>query len=286
MITWKKRDLITLFWVIASALLFTLSINSIIYTGNFYPGGISGLSLLTIRLLKDYLNISIPYGVLYTLLNLPGTYLVFSRVGKKFTIFSIIHYLLVSILTSLFPHIYLDYDVMLLSIFGGLISGIASLLTLSRNASGGGTDFIAIYLSDKFKKPVWSWIMFANVILLLTAGLLYGLEIALYSIIFQFVATQVINERHTRYKSKSLYMITSLPDEVSEQILKSTHHGITKIWGEGAYSKQKRCLLFMVVHEYQVNQVIYTAKKVDPHIFISVSNTERIVGNYHQAPLE
>lgn len=81
-------------------------------------------------------------------------------------------------------------------------------------------------------------------------------------------------------------MITTMPEEVSEAILKSTHHGITKIWGEGAYTKQKRCLLFMVVQEYQVNQVVYTAQKIDPHIFISVSNTERIIGNYHQTPLE
>ena len=179
MITWKKRDLVTLIWVIISASLFSISINTFIYTGNFYPGGISGLSLLLIRLSNDYLKITIPYGVLYTLLNLPGTYLVFSRVGKKFTIFSIIHYGLVSVLTLIFPHVYLEYDVMLLSIFGGLISGIASWMTLNRNASSGGTDFIAIYLSDKLKRPIWSWIMFANVIMLLIAGSIYGLIIAL-----------------------------------------------------------------------------------------------------------
>lgn len=286
MITWKKRDFITLIWIVLSASFFAFSINTFIYSGNFYPAGISGISVLLVRLSKDYLNITIPYGLLYTLLNIPGTYLVFSRVGKKFTIFSIIHYLLVSFLTLVFPNIYLNYDVMLLSIFGGLINGFAAWMALNRNASGGGTDFIAIYLSDKLKRPVWTWVMMANAILILIAGSIYGLEAALYSIIFQFVATQIINERYTRYKSKSLYMITTMPEEVSEAILKSTHHGITKIWGEGAYTKQKRCLLFMVVQEYQVNQVVYTAQKIDPHIFISVSNTERIIGNYHQTPLE
>lgn len=286
MITWKKRDLITLIWIILSAAIFALSINSFIYSGAFYTAGISGISLLITRLTNDYFHISVPYGVLYTLLNIPGTYLVYSRVGKKFTLFSIIHYLLVSVFTLIFPNFYLNYDLMLLSIFGGLVNGFASWMALNRNASGGGTDFIAIYLSDKLQRPIWTWVMFGNAILLLIAGSIYGLEIALYSIIFQFVATQIINERYTRYKSKTLYMITSIPDEVSEMILKNTRHGITKLWGEGAYSKEERCLLFMVVQEYQVNQVVYIAQKVDPSIFISVSNTERIIGNYHQTPLE
>ncbi len=286
MIKWTKKDLITLFWVIVSAFVFAVSINTILYSGNFYPGGISGISLLIVRVSKDFFDISIPYGVLYILINLPGTFLVFNKVGRKFTIFSIINYSLVSLFTLLFPMIRLDYDMILLAVFGGLLSGISGWMVLQRNASSGGTDFIAIYLSEKLKRPIWSWIMAANVILLLLAGSIYGLEIALYSIILQFVSTQVINSRHMRYKSKSLYMITTKPDEVSDMILANTHHGITKIWGEGAYSKQKRCLLFMVVQEVQVNQVIQSARSADPQVFISVSNTEKIVGNYHQTPLE
>ncbi len=286
MIKWTKKDLVTLVWVTLSAFIFAASINTILYSGNFYPGGISGISLLIVRVSKDYLDLNIPYGLLYILFNLPLTYLVWNKVGRKFTIFSIVNYSLVSIITLFFPIIKLDYDMILLAIFGGLLSGISGWMVLQRNASAGGADFIAIFLSERLKRPIWSWIMGVNVVLLLIAGLLYGVEIALYSIILQFVSTQVINSRHMRYKSKSLYMITSFPDEVSEMILAHTHHGITKIWGEGAYSKKKRCLLFMVVQEVQVNQVITHARLADPNVFISVSNTEKIVGNYHQTPLE
>lgn len=286
MIKWTKKDFVSLIWIVISATIIALNLNSFVYSGKFYPGGFSGISLLLIHVLKDYLSISISFGFMYALLNIPAAFLVYKKVGKKFTIFSIIHFGLVSLITLFLPDFYLAYDLMLLSIFGGIIAGVATLIALSRNASGGGSDFIAIWLSDKLKRSVWSWMMGINIVIVLMAGYIYGLEIALYSIIYQFVYTQILNDRYTRYKSKALYIITTHPDEVSANIIAHTRHGITKIWGEGAYTKKQRALLYIVVQAYQVNQVVMNARKVDPDVFISISNTERVIGNYYQTPLE
>jgi len=286
MIKFTKEDFKTLFWISVSALIYSITLNVFINSGHFFPGGFSGISVFTVRLFQQYLQIDIPYGFIYASLNIPVTILVFKQIGKKFTIFSVLHYALVSVLSFLIPKVSLQYDPMLIAIFGGLLGGLSSSIALSRNASAGGTDFIAIWASNRLKRPVWNYIWYANILLLSMAGLIFGFEAALYSIVYQFVVTQVISERHTRFKTMSLYMVTEFPEEVSANILKHTRHGITKLWGEGAYSKQPKCLLYMVVNAFQVNEVVMHAQEIDPKIFITVSKTERIIGNYYQKPLD
>lgn len=282
----RQETLKTTIWIILSALIYTITLNIFIYSGQFFPGGFSGTSVLIVRIFETYLDIRIPYGVLYALMNVPPTILVYKYVGKKFTYFSILQYALVSIFSFFIPKIALNYDPILIAIFGGVLGGISSAIALSRNASAGGTDFIAIYAANKLRRPVWNYIWYANIVIISIAGLLFGFEAALYSIIYQYVVTQVIDARHTRFKHMSLYMITDRPDEVTVSIFNTTRHGITRLWGEGAYSKTPKCLLYMVVNAFEVNDVVEAAKLADPKIFISISKTERIIGNYYQKPLE
>lgn len=286
MVKFTKNDLVTAFWIFASALVYTFTLNVFIYSGKFFPGGFSGISLLTVRIAETFFHVSIPYGLLYAAMNVVPTILVYRYVGKKFTYFSILQVGLVSLFSFIIPKITVNYDTILIAIFGGLLGGLSTAMALARNASAGGTDFIAIYAARKLNRPVWNYVWYANIAVLTLAGLLFGFETALYSIIYQFVATQVIDQRHTRFKTMSLYMITEKPEEVCANIFKGTRHGITKLWGEGAYSHTPRCLLYMVVNAFQVDEVVDAAREADPKIFISVSRTERIIGNYYQKPLE
>ena len=281
-----KKELLTVLTLLLSSFLAALSIQIFVYSGRFFPGGFSGISVLMNRVFLSYLRIDIPYGVWYGLLNVVPTILVFKVIGKRFTLYSILQYTLVVMFTLLLPKIKVEMDIILLAIFGGILAGSSTVLALMRDASSGGTDFIAIYVSHKFRRPIFQSILYGNMIILVIAGLLFGWEEALYSIIYQFVATQVIESRYTRFKLMSLYMITEHPDEVSQHIFKSTRHGITKIWGQGAYSQKDKCLLYMVVNAFEVNAVLEAAQQADPKIFISLSKTERIVGNYYMKPLE
>lgn len=280
------KDVATVVVITLSAFLSALAIQIFVYSGNFFPGGFSGISVLLNRIGLTYFGVNVPYGFWYGLLNLGPTLLVFKVIGKRFTLFSIFHYVLVITFTLIIPPVQVEMDIILLAIFGGILAGSGSVLALMRDASGGGTDFIAIYVSHKYRKPIFQYILYANMGILLIAGLLFGWEEALYSIIYQFVVTQVIESRYTRFKLMSLYMITEDPDEVTKSILNTTRHGITKLWGEGGYSGKKKCLLFMVVNAFEVNSVINAAKSADPKIFISISKTDKIVGNYYMKPLE
>lgn len=281
-----KKNIKTTIVIIFSALLSAITINVFVYSGGFFPGGFSGISVLINRSMIQYTGIDIPYGLLYVLMNIFPTILVYKYVGKRFTTFSILQYGLVSLFTLILPVVKLDYDIILITIFGGIFSGISVVLSLMQNASGGGTDFIAIYASNRYRKPIFNYILYGNMVILSVAGLLFGWEKALYSIIYQYVSTQVIESRYQRYKYSTLHMITNHPEEVSQAIFKNTRHGITKLKAEGMYSKSEKTMLYMVVNAFEVDDVVSAAKEADPKIFITISKADKIVGNYYLKPME
>ena len=81
-------------------------------------------------------------------------------------------------------------------------------------------------------------------------------------------------------------MFSEIPDKLASTILENTRHGITILDGVGGYSKKKYGMLYMVVSAYEVNTVITIAQRVDPNVFIDVSKTERVLGNYYRTPLD
>ncbi len=275
------------FWVTLSAFIYAIAITSFAEVGGLYPAGFGGLSRIISDLLGTYLDIHISFGTLYLILNILPTFLAFKYIGKYFTIFSILQYVLSSFFASFMPPLFTSVtDPLLIAVFGGLINGLGVGIALRSNASTGGTDFISIFVSSRFNKPAWNYIMAANAIVLTLAGLIFGWQIALYSIIYQFVSTQVIDRLHERYKMVTLNIVTAKADDVIKNVLKGTRHGITEIKTEGAYSHSEYTMLYTVINRYQQRQVIKAVLEVDPRAFINITKTVQIVGNYYQQPVD
>ncbi len=272
--------------IVLSAFIYSIAITSFAEVVGTYPSGFGGLSRIISDLCRTYLNIDISFSVLYLVLNIVPTIIAFRYIGKYFTIFSIMQYVLSSFFTSFMPPLFSIDDPLLLSIFGGLLNGIASGIALRNNASSGGADFISIFISSRFNKPAWNYIMTGNAVLLVIAGIIFGWEIALYSIIYQFVAMQVISRLHERYQMVTLNIVTTRPKEVTCNILKGTRHGITEIKTEGAFSGKEYTMLYMVINLYQQRQVIKAVQDVDPKAFINITMTKQVVGNYYQQPVD
>lgn len=283
----KYKDLKMTLWMIVSALIYSISITSFSKVGGIYPGGFAGISRIITDILHVYFDIDIPFGILYFGLNIFPTYMVFKYIGKRFTIYSVLQYILVSVFTTIFvtPIIEVN-DMLLIAVFGGLFSGFGIGIALRNNASSGGTDFIAIYVSNRFNKPIWNYVMIVNACVLCVAGVLFGWEKALYSIIFQFVSTQVVSKLHERYKMETLTIITKFPKEVTESILSGTRHGITEIHAQGVFKHQDMELLYTVINSFQRRQVVKAVLQADPKAFINIQETISIVGNYYQQPLD
>lgn len=282
---WKK-NLISLCCVIVASLIMSVNIKSFVRAGNLIPGGFTGLSLLIQRVFIDFMNINIPYSIINISLNAVPAFLGFKLIGKKFTGYSVMMIVLNSLLVDFIPVTPITYDPLLVSVFGGIINGFAICIALYGKASSGGTDFIAVYLSQKLKKPSWSFVFGINVIILASAGLLFGFEEAMYSIIFQFVSTQMIEKFHQKNQQATLFIITSVPDIIETNLLSYTHHGITRFDGKGCYLKENKVLLYTVVGADEVKDVVSFVKKVDPQVFINIIKSSGVKGNFYQEPIE
>lgn len=285
-IIFTKKDISRVSAIIVSALIYSVGMNTFVKAGNLFPGGYAGISRLLSLILTDALNIDISFSVIYFILNAITTVFIWKRLGHKFVLYSFLWFTLTSIFTAVIPVSQVTHELLLISIFGGLINGFAMGVALQHNASSGGTDFIAIDLANRLGRPTWNYIMVVNACVLVIAGFKYGWTTCLYSIIFQFVSTQVVNAMHQRYKISRLQIVTDHPDEVSNAIFNDIRHGITKVQCEGQYSHEQHCLLLTTINSYQANDVIKVIKKADPKAFISVNAVEKVVGNYYQKPLE
>ncbi len=282
---WKKH-LTAFICVFIASLIMSINIKSFVRAGHLIPGGFTGLSLLLQRVALEFMNIDIPYSIINISLNAIPAFIGFKMIGKKFTSYSVIMIVLNSFLVDIIPVTPITYDPLLVSVFGGMLNGLAIVIALYGKASSGGTDFIAIYLSNKLHQPSWNFVFAINVVILIMASALFGFEAAMYSIIFQFVSTQVIERFHRRDQKRTLFMITSVPENIEKKLMEYTHHGITRFEGKGCYLKEDKTLLYTVVGADEVKEVIHFVRQEDPQIFINVMKSDSITGKFYQEPIE
>ncbi|MCR4950285.1 MAG: YitT family protein [Solobacterium sp.] len=282
----KIQEAVRIFMVSLSALIYSLGMNSFVSSGNLFPGGYAGISRLLSMVLGRYVHINISFSVIYFLMNLITTIIVWKRIGHKFVLYSVLWYTEASLLTAVIHVPVLTSDLLLISVFGGVINGIAVGIALQHNASSGGTDFIAIDLSARLNMPVWNYIFALNACVLVIAGLCFGWNQALYSIIFQYVSKELVSSLHQRYKLKSVQIVTDHPEEISQAVFKICRHGITKLKCTGEYSHHEHDLLLININAFQRAEVVRTVLETDPKAFITVSSVDKIIGNYYQEPLQ
>lgn len=284
--TEAKESIKKILVICLASFLMALNIKSFVRTGGLYPGGATGLALLIQRAADMFLHITIPYSIVNILLNAIPVYIGFRFIGKKFTMYSCLMIVLTSVLTDIIPGYAITYDTLLISIFGGLINGFVIGLCLHMNATTGGTDFIAIYLSEKKEIDSWNVVLGINVVILAVAGVLFGWDKALYSIIFQYTSTQVVHILYRKYQHETLFIVTNKATEVYEVISKMSNHGATIMEGEGSYEHQERKIVYSVVSSAQSKSIIREVKKADPHAFVNAIKTEQIAGRFYQKPNE
>lgn len=279
-----KNDFKIILAVCVASVLMALNINTFVQTGGLYPGGATGLTILIQRLSEKFLNIHLSFAVVNFLLNMIPIYIGFRYIGKRFTLYSCLMIVLTGILTDIIPSYIITYDILLISIFGGIINGFAISLCLRMDTTSGGTDFIAIYLSRKKGIDSWNIILYFNVVLLLVAGFSFGWDKALYSIFFQYTTTQVLHILYTRYQKKTLFIVTDNPKEVCDVIYATSRHGATILKGEGSFHLNERSLVYSVVSSDESKKVVNAIREVDPHSFINTVNTQELAGLFYQRP--
>ncbi|ERJ13421.1 YitT family protein [Haloplasma contractile] len=276
----------TLFYVLIGSVLYAIGIKWFLEPAQLYAGGFTGIAQLISNLSEYLIGVDLPISITWFVLNIPVFFLGYGKVGKRFTILSIVSVFLGSlamnfvVIGQLGAQLPIVQDKMLNAICGGVISGIGVGLTLKRGASTGGMDIISQYLSDKGGRSVGAYSFIINAVIIAIAGSVYGWEIALFTLINLFISSVVIDKFHTRHHKLALFIVTNHKEELVEEIHKRVYRGITLIPAQGAYSKQDKSILFMVIQSYQLYNIVNIITEVDPQAFTNVTKSQGVYGNF------
>lgn len=279
------RYLITLAAVILSALIQSYVLQVLARPAGLISGGFTGASMLIERL-GELEGLNIPMQITMLALNLPVALLCCKGISLRFTAFSLIQVMLCSVFLEIFHFDPIFNDEFLEVIFGGVVWGASIVIALRGNASTGGTDFIALYISNKTGRSIWTWVFVGNALMYCIYGAFFGWKYAGYSIIFQYISTRMISAFHHRYDQVTLQITTSKGPEVIEAYIKVFRHGLSCVEGYGGYSKKEVYLLNTVISSYETQDAIRLIRKVDKKAIINVLKTEQFVGGFYRKPME
>jgi uncharacterized membrane-anchored protein YitT (DUF2179 family) len=268
--------------VTIGAFLNALALNFFLIPANVFSSGFTGAAQLISMIVTDYTAFSISTGFLVFLLNIPVAILGWKNLGKSFTVYSFLSVLLMSLFLAFVPILKLSDDILLNAVFGGVIQAVGVGITLKWGASTGGMDIIVMVLSRLKDKPVGTYFFTLNAIIILSAGLVYDWEKALYTLVTLYASTRVIDAIHTRHVKLTALIITKKASTLKKAIQAKLVRGITAIPAKGGYTGEEKEMLMIVLTRYELFDLERTIKEVDPHAFTNILQTTGVFGLFRK----
>ncbi|BAC13145.1 YitT family protein [Oceanobacillus iheyensis] len=268
--------------VIIGALLNAISLNFFLIEANVYASGFTGAAQLLSSIFNDFLGVGLSTGILLAILNIPVLIMGWYKVGKGFTIYSLISVFFSTVFLEIIPLVEISGDIILNAVFGGVIAGIGVGITLKIGASTGGMDIVAMILSRLKDKPIGNYFLIMNTFIIAIAGIMYLPENALYTMLTLYVTTRVIDAIHTRYEKVTAMIVTKKTDELQEAIHKTMVRGITILPAKGAYTKADKSLMYLVVTRYELYDLERIINEVDPNAFTNIVETAGVYGFFRR----
>ena len=267
----------SLFYGLMSA----IAVNFFFEPGHVYSSGVTGLSQVVSAISGRYLGFNIPVSVAFYAINLPLLILAWYKIGHKFTVFTFITVTMSSLFIQLIPQVTLTTDPLINAIFGGLVMGTGIGYGLKSRISSGGTDVISLTIRKMTGRSVGSISLLVNGIIMLFAGLLFGWQYALYSMVTIFVSSRVTDALFTRQKKMQALIVTSRPERVIQMIHKKLHRGVTCINdAEGTYAHEKKAVLLAIITREEYSDFKHFMAKADPSAFVSIAEDVHVMGRF------
>ena len=272
------KPLKTIIWnlllISVGSIICAAAIKGILIPEQFLAGGITGLALLV-----HYMLPSLPVGVIYFLLNIPLFLIGWLFVGRRFFFYSLAGLFIFSaVMLYPFP-IFKIKDMILAALTAGIVTGTGAGIILRSLGSAGGLDILSVILFKKFSIRLGTTVMVFNVLLMIAAALRIPLEMVLYTLIYLYVTSHIVNLVVTGLSQRKAIMIISPKwEEISREIIHSLQRGVTVVRGEGGYSGQERRILYSVMSFQELARFKELIRKIDPEAFVVVTETLEVMG--------
>jgi len=271
----KKTELVKrIIFIILGAILMGVGLEEFLVPNKILDGGIVGISIILSHVSGFKL------GFIIFLLNIPFFYLGYKQIGKTFALSTLLGIVVLSITTVLlhdFPA-FTD-DLLLSTVFGGIVLGAGVGIVIRYGGSLDGTEVLAILLNKKLPFSVGEIIMFFNLFIFAVAGLVFGLDRALYSMIAYFIAYKTIDiVIEGLDESKSAWIISDKYKDIGDSLMARLGRGVTYLSGEGAYTGDDKKVIFCVVTRLEESKLRTIVEEVDPDAFLAIANIAEVRG--------
>lgn len=250
-----------------------------------YDSGISGTSILLSQVTPDYLSLSL----FLLILNIPIFLFGLKKQGIVFTVYSLFAVTVYSVCSWLITDVLpvdvsmasplAGEDLLLCALFGGIISGVGSGLTIRSGGALDGIDVLAVTFAKKLSISVGSFVMVYNVILYIICGIIIDSWILpLYSIVAYAAGLKTVDFIVEGFdRCKSVMIITEKADDISEALMKAFECGTTKIAARGGYSSADKTVIYFVVNRFQIAKMRNIILAIDPKAYVTVSDVADVM---------
>lgn len=277
----QERQWLRFLFMMLGMVVSAIGINGFLRPAHLLSGGATGISTSL-----NYLT-NINVGLLTFLINIPIFILGFIYLEKEFCIISMINMIIFSVLLGLTQDIsqYIPInDILLQSVYGGILSGLGVGMVLRTKSSQGGTDIIAAILKIKKNIEMKDTGFAINAVIVLVGSFLFGLDLALYTLIGLFLNAYTMSYiKDALNYQKSVMVISKENDQIAEEIMKTLVRGVTFLKAEGAYTHENKKIIYTVVSSCEIPKIKRIALKYDKKAFISVNDVNEVKGRGFKA---
>ena len=267
------KNLIRIFFITIGAVITGFGLSVFLSPNEIIDGGIIGLSMI----LSHLTNFNL--GLLVVVLNIPFIMLAWKKMGTAFVIYTFYANIVLALAINFFHSYRVTGDLLLATIFGGIILGVGVGTILKNEASLDGTEMLSLIISRKFGLSVGEFILIVNLFIYACAGIVFGWESAMYSVLTYFVVSKVIDSVMEGFNSsKSVRIISDNASIIGEQLIERLDISITYLQGIGGYTGADKDLIYCVISRLELPKMLEIVKEIDKKAFVSIVDVHEVYG--------
>lgn len=271
-----KQWIVPLFFITVGAVIAAFALEEFLVPFKILDGGVVGISMIISQLS------GMPLGILTIVLNVPFMIIGFKRLGIRFLIRSVYAMVLFSVFLGVFSDMkeVTDKEILVVA-FGGVLLGVGVGLILRYGGCLDGTEIVAMLLSHHIEFSVGQIVLFFNIVIYGVAGILFGPDRALYSLLTYFITSKVIDiVENGMEQGKSVMIITDHGKDIADAIYTQLGRTCTQMEGKGMVSNGKKTVLYCVITRVEVSAIKKIINDADVSAFMTISDVSEIVGNH------
>jgi uncharacterized membrane-anchored protein YitT (DUF2179 family) len=269
-----SRIILRMIAITIGAILMATGLEIFLVPNHVIDGGITGISIMLAHVTGWKL------GLFLFILNLPFVYMGYKQMGKTFAFSTVYGIIVLSIFTSFFhPIPPFTEDILLATLFGGMILGIGVGLVIRNGGALDGTEILALVISKKVPFSVGQIIMFMNIFILGAAGFVFTWDRAMYSLLAYVIASKAIDTVvQGLEETKSVWIISDNAEEIGNAVNDRLGRGVTYLNGEGAYTGENKKVIFSIISRLEESKLTTIVEDIDPTAFLAIADIAEVRG--------